>query len=147
MPVLYIYPKNRTKAKGGVATVIANHLRPHTVKVCEGKDDDDEYIITRLDHVIPAVNIVNIYGQQKCRTAKDKLLESWGRLEKVLDEIEDREESFLIMGDLNRAVGSDDWGVAGNHGKVSYGGQLVRDMVKRRNCVILNNMAEGGPWT
>ena len=51
------------------------------------------------------------------------------------------------MGDLNRAIGSDEWAVAGNHGRVSYGGQLVRVMIKERNCVILNNMATGGPWT
>ena len=48
------------------------------------------------------------------------------------------------MGDLNRAIGSDEWAVAGNHGRVSYGGQLVRVMIKERNCVILNNMATGG---
>ena len=51
------------------------------------------------------------------------------------------------MGDLNRAIGSDEWAVAGNHGRVSYGGQLVRVMIKERNCVILNNMATRGPWT
>ena len=50
----FSFAKNRLKAKGGVATVIANYLRPHTVKVGEGKEEDDEYIIVRLDHVIPA---------------------------------------------------------------------------------------------
>jgi hypothetical protein len=45
-------------AKGGVANVIANHLKQNTVKVAEGREGD-EYIITRLDHV------VNIYGQQE----------------------------------------------------------------------------------
>ena len=63
--ILYFsFSKNRVKAKGGVASVIANHLRPHTVKVSEGKEMEDEYIIVRLDNVVPAVNIINIYGQQ-----------------------------------------------------------------------------------
>ena len=136
---------NRIKAKGGVASVEANYLKPHTVKVGEGKEIDDEYIIVRLEHVIPAVNIIYIYGQQEGRTAKEDITEGWMRLEKDLDDIVKRGEAFLIMGDMNRAIGSDKWGIVGNHDKVSYGGHLVRDMVKERNGVILDNMAEGGP--
>ena len=37
--------KNRNKAKGGVATVVANYLKPYSVKISEGKEDYDEYII------------------------------------------------------------------------------------------------------
>ena len=143
----FSFGKNRIKAKGGVSTVVANYLKPYTVKVGEGKEEDDEYVIIRLDHVIPALNIINIYGSQESRTPNDDVLESWTRLEKDLDDIVGRGEAFLIMGDLNRAVGSDEWGVDGNHDKVSYGGQLVRNMIKERNCTVLNNMAEGGPWT
>ena len=111
----FSFAKNKVKAKGGVATVIANYLRPHTVKVGEGKEEDDKYVIVRLDHVIPALNIVNIYGSQESRTPKENISEGWARLEKDLDEIIHRGEAFLIMGDLNRAVGSDEWGVDGNH--------------------------------
>ena len=45
------------------------------------------------------------------------------------------------------AIGSDQDGVIGNHEKVSYGGQYIRDFVKEKDHVILNNMATGGPWT
>ena len=92
--------------KGGVATVIANYLKPETVKVTEGKEGD-EYIFSRLDHVIPAINIVNIYGQQESRTSKDEITASWLRLQKDLEEIEEKGEAVLILGDLNRAIGSD----------------------------------------
>ena len=77
----FSFSKNREKVKGGVATVIANYLKPETVKVTEGKEGD-EYIISRLDHVIPAINIVNIYGQQESRTSKDEITASWLRLQK-----------------------------------------------------------------
>ena len=80
-------------------------------------------------------------ASRQARTEKIILLESWTRLEKDLDEIELRGEAFLIMGDLNRAVGSDEWGVTGNKDRVSHGGQLVRDMIKERNCKIINNIA------
>ena len=46
---------------GGVCTAVKNTLKSHTVKVKEG-EDKDEYIITRLDHIKPAINIINIYG-------------------------------------------------------------------------------------
>ena len=42
--------------------------------------DGDEYIITRLDHVIPAINIVTVYGDQESRVGKDSILSSWLRL-------------------------------------------------------------------
>ena len=60
--------------------MISDYLKPHSVKVGEGKENDDEYVLTRLDHVTPVGNIVNIYGQQETRTANDKILDSW-RLE------------------------------------------------------------------
>ena len=52
---------------------------------------------------------------------------------------------MLLLGDLNRAVGSDQFGVTGNSDKVSQGGQLVRDMVKDKNLVVLNNLEGSGP--
>ena len=56
--------RNREKVKGGVGTVVANYLQSNTVKVAEGTGDE-EFLITRLDHVLPPVNIVNIYGGKK----------------------------------------------------------------------------------
>ena len=146
MKNFFSFSKKRVKAKGGVATVISNNLKANTVRVAEGREDD-EYIITRLDHVLPPINIVNIYGQQESRSSKEEILKSWMRLREDLLQIEISGEAVLLVGDLNRAVGSDELGVTGNHSKVSYGGQLIREMVKEQNYITLNNMAEGGPWT
>ena len=60
--------------------VVSKYLRPNTVKVGEGREGD-EYIITRLNHV----NIVNIYGDQECRSTKEHILESWMRLNDDLE--------------------------------------------------------------
>ena len=135
------------KAKGGVATVVCNYLRPFAVKAGEGKEND-EYIITRLDHVVPPVNIVNIYtDSRRALLLRRKYSKSWMRLREDLEDIQSRGEAILILGDMNIHVGSDEWGVEGNHSKISYGGQLVREFIKDNNFIILNNMAEGGPWT
>ena len=54
-----------------------------------------------------------------------------------------------MLGDLNRAIGTGDQGVPGNHKKVSYGVQLVRELLEGQEYVLLNSIpqAEGGPWT
>ena len=112
----------------------------------EGQEGD-EYIITRLDHVVPALNIINTYGHQESRTSKDDITASWLRLQKDMEEIDNRGEAVLLIGDHNRAVGSDLWGITGNHSKVSMGGQLIRDMIIEKDYVILKHIAIGGPWT
>ena len=148
----FSFCKNREKHMGGVATLVASYLRPNTVKVAEGREND-EYIITRLDNVTPPINIVNIYGEQEKgdeeSDKRTKILESWKRLLEDIDEIEKRQEHVLLIGDMNRALGAGDWGVKGNKPFVSFGGQLLRDMFSSQKYILLNNLplAEGGPWT
>ena len=64
-------------------------------------------------------------------------------------EIEDRNEDVMIIGDLNRAVGSGAWGIKGKKEKISPGGQLIRNLIKTGRYVLLNNLdiVSGGPWT
>ena len=86
------FSKNRDDSKegGGVATLVADYLRPDTVKVGEGTEGD-EYVIVRLGHVIPAVNIVNIYEDIESRAGGNyNILEKWMRLRKAVKEIKTR---------------------------------------------------------
>ena len=112
------------KKMGGVATVVQNYLKPHTVKVKEG-DDEDEFLIIRLDNISPPLNIINIYGGIESRMENQEILESWGRLKLQIDEIRSRNEFCLMVGDLNRAIGAGSLGIQGNRPRVSYGGKLV----------------------
>ena len=50
---------------------------------------------------------------------KQEVLESWGRLIHKLDEIKNRDESLILLGDFNRAIGAGEQGVPGNHKHVS----------------------------
>ena len=133
---------------GGVSTSFQNHLKEHAIKVSDNIEGD-EYIITRLENVQPALNIFNIHGMIESRSSQEIILESWGRIKKELAMIEARGEAVLMIGDLNRAVGGGELGVAGNKEKISFGGQLVRDLVDSEEFVIVNNLglAVGGPWT
>ena len=148
VPNYFSYNKNRDKNKGGVSTVVANHLKHSTMKVTEGKEDD-EYIVIRLDNTIPAINIINIYGQQESRTNNSEIEKSWLRLLKDIGEIEDRNEALLIIGDMNRHIGNDEHGVQGSKDKISFGGTLIRKLVQECQYVVINNLdlVVGGPWT
>ena len=148
VPNYFSFVKNRDKHKGGVATVIANHLKQNAMKVTEGKEED-EYIITRLDHTIPAINIVNIYGQQEAKTSNDDIEKSWLRLKEDIDEIKERDEALIMIGDMNRKIGNDKYGVKNNKSKISHGGHFIRNMIRDEMYILINNldMVEGGPWT
>ena len=118
------------------------------MKTGEGKGED-EYIITRFDNTIPAVNIINIYGTQESRTSKDEVENSWYRMMKDVTEIEERNEAVIIIGDMNRSVGNDEYGIKGNKNKISHGGQLIRNMIQGGLYILINNIdiVKGGPWT
>ena len=59
--------------------MVAEHLGSNNVRAGEGRDSD-KYIMTRLNHVIPALNIVNIYGENENRAGQRKVLEPWLQL-------------------------------------------------------------------
>ena len=145
----FTFSKNRVdKAMGGIATLVENYLKSDTVEVAEG-EYNDEYIITRINKCKPALNIVNLDGEQEGRTGREKVLESWARLKKELDRIKIKGEFCLIAGDLNKKVGNDHLGVKGNHPEISYGGELIRELVASGQYLIVNNtdVAIGGPFT
>ena len=64
--------------------------------------------IARFDNAIPAINLINIYGEQEGNSSKEDIEKGWLRLEAEIAEIETRNKAILIMGDLNRAIGNDD---------------------------------------
>ena len=136
---------------GGVATLVADHLKAGLTKVGEGKEGD-EYLITRLGQTQPALNIINFYGGNESREGERKVMESWNRLRDDIANIEERGEGVLLMGDMNRAVGSDELGIPGNKELVSKGGELIREeLLKDGRYVLINGvktgLVEGGPWT
>ena len=53
--------------------------------------------------------------------SKIEILENWVRMKAEIREIKNRDEGLVLIGDLNRAIGSDHLGVEGNHDAVSYG--------------------------
>ena len=133
---------------GGVATGVASSLKQYTVKAGEDKNED-EYLITRVDHIYPPINIINVYMGQESRMSTKEVLENWMRLKKDIDLILKRKEGIILIGDFNAAIGEGELGIKGNHGKVSYRGKLIREMLQEKEFVLINSLelVEDGPWT
>ena len=140
--------RKETQHMGGVSTSVTDDLKPYAVKVKEC-EEEDEFLITRLEHVTPPINIINVYGEIESRCKVDEIQARFDRLKKELDRIRINKEGCVLLGDLNKAVGADNLGVKGNKPTISYGGHLIRNLVETKEYFLANNTpeAEGGPFT
>ena len=144
------WTRNRTeKGGGGIATAVSQAFKNHAVGAGEG-EQDDEFLITRIDAFTPALNVVNSYGEQRS-TRKEDIEERWLRLRKELEKVRNRGEFCLWAGDQNKLVGTGELGVPGNNPEVSLGGRLLRDLLATKDWVLVNGLGrevvEGGPHT
>ena len=55
----------------------------------------------------------------------EEIIGNWERLKRDLWEIQSRNESTIVIGDLNLAIGADRLGVKGNKTKISKGGKMI----------------------
>ena len=143
------WTKNRNKKGGGVATGVSQEYKDKAIGAGEGVKKD-EYIITRIEAFSPALNILNCYGEQRSTKVED-VEEKWSRLLKELEAIRARGEHCVLMGDLNKLVGSGEWGVPENHKDVTPGGRLLIGLLATKNWILVNGlgkeMVQGGPFT
>ena len=144
------WTKNRTdKGGGGVATAVSQQFSESAVGAGEG-ENDEEYIVTRLEAFKPALNVVNSYGEQR-KTKKEEVEEKWGNLKRQMEEIRMRGEFCALGGDLNKLVGTGEYGVPGNKKEISLGGKLLRELLATGNWTLVNSLGreivEGGPFT
>ena len=78
IPGFTCYNRNRQGVNGGgIATCVKNEDKMNTLKVFEGVNKY-EVLITRHSQFETAINVINIYGSQECRTNKEKIQENWG---------------------------------------------------------------------
>ena len=142
--------KNRQgKGGGGVVTAVAQEFRDSTMGLGEG-EEDDEVLVTRVGKFHPALTVINCYGEQKS-TKVEVVEEKWRRLVKEMEAAKARGEFCLVGGDLNKWVGADELGIAGNHPEVSAGGRMLRCLLAGGEWILVNAMGqevvEGGPVT
>ena len=110
---------------------------------------NDEYLIKRLDCYKPALNIFNYYGEQRKNSTKI-VDEKWMIIHEELDKIKSRGENCVLIGDMNKLIGNDEWGVCGNNPEITIGGSMLRNLLQTKDYVLVNslrNRVKGGPFT
>ena len=140
------FNRNRVNGNmGGISTSVSNADVESFLKVTDG-DDDNEYIITRHSQFVKPINIINVYGDVESRTTKDVIDLKWDTIIQEVIKIEAREEHVLLIGDMNKHIGSF---IKGNHDKITPGGRRVVEFVASGDYVILNgsNKEINGPFT
>ena len=96
------FNKNRVNGvMGGVATCVAESDDVTTLKVSEGKDDN-EFLITRHSQFRNPINIINVYGDVESRNPKEVIDTKWDEILAEIVKIEARFEEILIIGDMNK---------------------------------------------
>ena len=144
------WTKNRaTKGGGGVATAVSERFKNCSVSAGEG-EGEDEFLVTRVECFRPALCIINCYGEQR-KTSKDEVEKKWRRLRDVMEGVRARNELCLLIGDLNKLVGTGALGIPGNSPEISLGGKLLRELLATGNWSLVNGLAPdiviGGPFT
>ena len=142
--------RNRSdRGGGGIATSVRQNHQDSAVGVCQG-EDDDEFLITRIDTFSPALCVINSYGEQR-RTKKEEVEAKWSRLMKEMETVRMRGEYCVYAGDLNKLVGTGEFGVPGNSPEVSLGGRMLRELLAAGNWSLVNGLGnevvQGGPFT
>ena len=126
---------------GGVSISTKKNEAEHVIKVKEW-ENEDEFILVRNEKYKPAINVLSIYGEQKNRTSRTVIMEKWGRILEIIYGVLSKGENLVVLGDLNKHVGSGELGVAGNHEKVTFGGELVRDLIDSGDIILVNNTTQ-----
>ena len=132
-----VFCRNRKGGNmGGVSTSIKEKYAPSTLKVSEGASE--EYIITRHGQFIPAINVINLYGSQESRKTAEEIKEGWEIILEEILKIEAKNESLILLGDLNRHISNSI--VKNNHLKISLGGRLLNEFISQGNYTLVNSL-------
>ena len=86
----FCFQRNRkgTISRGGVVTLVANEVKSQAIRGTE-EEENDEFLLIRLGHVEPAVNVLNVYGGIETRMTKQEVTENWVRLKKEITKIKE----------------------------------------------------------
>ena len=114
---------------GGVATLVDKKSSAQSIKISEGANGN-EYIITRHSQFSKPVNIINIYGDTESRTAVETIDRKWDEIMKEVCKIEMRDESVMIIGDLNKHVKTE------TNNKTNHGGKLIEEFLKNETISL-----------
>ena len=105
-----------------------------SLKVDEGKEEL-EMIVTRHDQFTPPLNVINLYGEQECRTKKEVMMDNWNKVMEVISQIERKHELVIVLGDLNKPYNMNE-----SNTKMTVGGKLIQELIDTDKYVLVKAM-------
>ena len=106
-----------------------NHLKGDLLRI----PHEDTIELVHLLHkgTEPATNIMGIYLDVEARSTTAKILETWTKLKLIVNDILERGEALVLLGDLNRPMDKD---------KPSYGTKLLKTLLEESTLELINNI-------
>ena len=109
-------------------------------------DDKNEQMWVKIKTSNLNYNMCIVYGRHESRCKDEKIDEWFYKLESSVAKW--TEEPTIIIGDMNAHIGNDERGIEGNHSELNKNGKWWRDLIERRQMILLNNTNIcSGKWT
>lgn len=136
--------RNRQTKGGGILIAIKQKsgVDYTVIKI----DQENEIIWIKCKTNNYSFIIATVYGLQESQTNEERIDDWYYHLEEQYSKWND--EPVLLIGDFNAHVGNDHLGISGNTSKINTNGRKLREMIDRRNLILLNdtNLCQG-KWT
>ena len=136
------YKSRAVKDGGGIATFVAENIANKAVQTLAAQA---EVMAVRLEHTRIPVTVISAYGLQD--NNRSAVQSEFDEIVGEMTAAKARGDIVFVTGDLNRHVGDL---IFGNDDKVSFGGQLWRNLLENGEFVLINGVGrvcEGGPFT
>ena len=112
----------------GVTAICSNHLKGKIMRIPH--DDTIELVHLLIKNTEPRMHVLGIYLDVEARTATAKILETWTKLNTIINDILAKGEGVLCIGDLNRPISKE---------KPSYGTKLLHTLLEDQTLELMNN--------
>ena len=138
------FRNRKLRSMGGLAVMINRDILDDVVKVEEG-DDENEYFVLLCNNTVPATALCVMYGTQTTSFGRNKvehhISEMFGSLVKYVD----RGCNVVFTGDTNISLGDED--LPGNSNKCDRLGKKFRQWLSDTGLVMRNKMCTSGDTT
>ena len=135
---------DRDEDGGGVMLAYKPVMKNIMICTAEIKLHNAEILWYKIDNGRAKVNLGVVYMPQESRTKLDKLKEIYKKIEEQVKQAREKNESILIMGDLNCKIGKE---IKDNKEEISKGGKLLINIMKKHRMKAVNAEKCNGLWT
>ena len=126
------------QCKGGIAIFVEQKHANNTVVLETGVENDEEFVVVKINTVSPPLVIMAIYGPQS-NNKKAQIESLWSKYVGLWKKYTDLGWNLIIAGDLNAAIGNS-CGLTNNDPSVNRAGELIIKAVQDLNLTVLNSM-------